>query len=268
MTSSSSEEEEEEEPPHLNCRARGENGFGGDVGDLGGAALRFRLQRSAKKNPSLKKQQLACLTATAPEYINKRRGRPSEATIPGRSQSRGSRREGRGGGGGGGGGGFQELLFRSTAATSIGQRSASQQQAYKPGRAVRTFSVRAPGTEFRAHRAVLAACSEYFLHTLLTHPENGLVLSLPDQLNFPNPVHPRPLETLPSAYNENILLAKAGLARENPGLSIRPKGCGHSSLGGPACSTNAPCPVRSSPILPRGCVLPLPTGRGSCRPRT
>ncbi|XP_059898351.1 transcription regulator protein BACH2-like [Gadus macrocephalus] len=43
--------------------------------------------------------------------------------------------------------------------------------------------VRAQGEEFRAHRAVLAACSEYFLQTLLDHPEDGLVLSLPDQVS-------------------------------------------------------------------------------------
>ncbi|KAJ8008935.1 hypothetical protein DPEC_G00083580 [Dallia pectoralis] len=35
------------------------------------------------------------------------------------------------------------------------------------------------GKEFRGHRAVLAACSEYFLQALLGQTENGFVLSLP-----------------------------------------------------------------------------------------
>uniref|UniRef100_A0A803JKZ1 BTB domain and CNC homolog 2 n=1 Tax=Xenopus tropicalis TaxID=8364 RepID=A0A803JKZ1_XENTR len=38
------------------------------------------------------------------------------------------------------------------------------------------------GKEFRAHRAVLAACSEYFLQVLVGQTEHGLVVSLPDEV--------------------------------------------------------------------------------------
>ncbi|XP_041951396.1 transcription regulator protein BACH2 isoform X2 [Alosa sapidissima] len=38
------------------------------------------------------------------------------------------------------------------------------------------------GKEFRGHRAVLAACSEYFLQALLGQADNELVLSLPDEV--------------------------------------------------------------------------------------
>lgn len=43
------------------------------------------------------------------------------------------------------------------------------------------------GKEFRGHRAVLAACSEYFLQALVGQAENGLVVSLPEEV--------RPLNT-------------------------------------------------------------------------
>lgn len=49
------------------------------------------------------------------------------------------------------------------------------------------------------------------------------------EVELSNLVHPLTLKSLISAYNENILLAKTGLARENPELSIRPEGCGRSS---------------------------------------
>ncbi|CDQ88845.1 unnamed protein product, partial [Oncorhynchus mykiss] len=38
------------------------------------------------------------------------------------------------------------------------------------------------GKEFRGHRAVLAACSEYFLQALVVQVENDLVLSLPEEV--------------------------------------------------------------------------------------
>uniref|UniRef100_A0A673BL32 BTB and CNC homology 1, basic leucine zipper transcription factor 2b n=1 Tax=Sphaeramia orbicularis TaxID=375764 RepID=A0A673BL32_9TELE len=38
------------------------------------------------------------------------------------------------------------------------------------------------GKEFRGHRAVLAACSEYFLQALVGQTENGLVVSLPEEV--------------------------------------------------------------------------------------
>ncbi|XP_069017762.1 transcription regulator protein BACH2 isoform X1 [Embiotoca jacksoni] len=38
------------------------------------------------------------------------------------------------------------------------------------------------GKEFRGHRAVLAACSEYFLKALVGQAENGLVVSLPEEV--------------------------------------------------------------------------------------
>uniref|UniRef100_A0AAZ3NXZ4 BTB domain-containing protein n=1 Tax=Oncorhynchus tshawytscha TaxID=74940 RepID=A0AAZ3NXZ4_ONCTS len=37
------------------------------------------------------------------------------------------------------------------------------------------------GKEFRGHRAVLAACSEYFSQALVRQAENGLFLSLPGE---------------------------------------------------------------------------------------
>lgn len=41
------------------------------------------------------------------------------------------------------------------------------------------------GKEFRGHRAVLAACSEYFLQALVGQAENGLVVSLPEEVRLP-----------------------------------------------------------------------------------
>ncbi|XP_028858492.1 transcription regulator protein BACH2 isoform X2 [Denticeps clupeoides] len=43
-------------------------------------------------------------------------------------------------------------------------------------------TVRAEGREFRGHRAVLAACSEYFLQALVGQADNELVVSLPEEV--------------------------------------------------------------------------------------
>lgn len=40
------------------------------------------------------------------------------------------------------------------------------------------------GKEFRGHRAVLAACSEYFSQALVQQAENGLFLSLPREVRI------------------------------------------------------------------------------------
>ncbi|MEQ2280940.1 Transcription regulator protein bach2 [Ameca splendens] len=42
------------------------------------------------------------------------------------------------------------------------------------------------GKEFRGHRAVLAACSEYFLQALVGQAENALVVSLPEEVGLLN----------------------------------------------------------------------------------
>lgn len=42
------------------------------------------------------------------------------------------------------------------------------------------------GKEFRGHRSVLAACSEYFLQALVGQAENGLAVSLPEEVRPSN----------------------------------------------------------------------------------
>ena len=46
------------------------------------------------------------------------------------------------------------------------------------------------GKEFRGHRSVLAACSEYFLQALVGQAENGLVVSLPEEVCSSNTMFP------------------------------------------------------------------------------
>lgn len=46
------------------------------------------------------------------------------------------------------------------------------------------------GKEFRGHRSVLAACSEYFLQALVGQAENGLVVSLPEEVRPSNTLFP------------------------------------------------------------------------------
>ncbi|KAG5857322.1 hypothetical protein ANANG_G00018220 [Anguilla anguilla] len=43
-------------------------------------------------------------------------------------------------------------------------------------------TVRVEGKEFRGHRAVLAACSEYFLQALVGQPDRELTISLPEEV--------------------------------------------------------------------------------------
>lgn len=56
------------------------------------------------------------------------------------------------------------------------------------------------GKEFRGHRAVLAACSEYFLQALVGQAENGLVVSLPEEVR---PTKTRCITTVLSCRSAN-----------------------------------------------------------------
>ncbi|XP_077366531.1 transcription regulator protein BACH2 isoform X2 [Festucalex cinctus] len=62
------------------------------------------------------------------------------------------------------------------------------------------------GKEFRGHRAVLAACSEYFLQVLVGQAENGFTVSLPEEVTATGFV---PL--LQFAYTAKLLLSKENI---------------------------------------------------------
>uniref|UniRef100_A0A3B5LCZ7 BTB domain-containing protein n=1 Tax=Xiphophorus couchianus TaxID=32473 RepID=A0A3B5LCZ7_9TELE len=63
------------------------------------------------------------------------------------------------------------------------------------------------GKEFRGHRAVLAACSEYFLQALVGQAENALVVSLPEEVG--------PINTLlPLLHLFSCLLRTSSLLRQ------------------------------------------------------
>ncbi|KAM9779275.1 transcription regulator protein BACH2 [Syngnathus typhle] len=62
------------------------------------------------------------------------------------------------------------------------------------------------GKEFRGHRAVLAACSEYFLQVLVGQTENGFLVSLPEEVTAKGFV---PL--LQFAYTAKLLLSKENI---------------------------------------------------------
>ncbi|XP_061609707.1 transcription regulator protein BACH2 isoform X1 [Phyllopteryx taeniolatus] len=67
-------------------------------------------------------------------------------------------------------------------------------------------TVLAEGKEFRGHRAVLAACSEYFLQVLVGQAENGFTVSLPEEVTARGFA---PL--LQFAYTAKLLLSKENI---------------------------------------------------------
>ncbi|KAJ8341923.1 hypothetical protein SKAU_G00342140 [Synaphobranchus kaupii] len=67
-------------------------------------------------------------------------------------------------------------------------------------------TIRVEGKEFRGHRAVLAACSEYFLQALVGQPERELTISLPDEVTAKGFA---PL--LQFAYTAKLLLCKENI---------------------------------------------------------
>ncbi|XP_051908098.1 transcription regulator protein BACH2 [Hippocampus zosterae] len=67
-------------------------------------------------------------------------------------------------------------------------------------------TVRVEGKEFRGHRAVLAACSEYFLQVLVGQAENGFTVSLPEEVTARGFI---PL--LQFAYTAKLLLSKENI---------------------------------------------------------
>uniref|UniRef100_A0A3Q2P9J6 BTB domain-containing protein n=1 Tax=Fundulus heteroclitus TaxID=8078 RepID=A0A3Q2P9J6_FUNHE len=68
------------------------------------------------------------------------------------------------------------------------------------------------GKEFRGHRAVLAACSEYFLQALVGQAENALVVSLPEEVGLSNELID--FSTIVPIINFSILMEYVSAFRE------------------------------------------------------
>lgn len=77
------------------------------------------------------------------------------------------------------------------------------------------------GKEFRGHRAVLAACSEYFLQALVGQAENGLVVSLPEEVRQ---TKTRCITTVLSCRSANSPRPSLGATRaaSTSGLGLKP----------------------------------------------
>lgn len=65
------------------------------------------------------------------------------------------------------------------------------------------------GKEFRGHRAVLAACSEYFLQALVGQAENGLVVTLPEEVHPHTRAHTFHCGFLLQGWKLNLSIVKS-----------------------------------------------------------